>query len=493
MERLSNLAIRLVTTDDELLGSIESLECVMIESVFHANVGDLRRSWLAGRRAMNIAQIMGLNRMGHKAQYQILDSSLNYHPQFMWFRILFTDRYLCLMLGFSQGSLDRSMGSEELLTSDTPVGRLERIHCVVASRILERNESRSNFEDLTLTRAIDMEMQGAARSLPSKWWLTPDMSSRLTDAQELFWNTRRIFAQLMHYNLLNQLHLPHMLHSPSASRSLAYSRLTCASASREILSRFITLRSFNGFAYSCRTADFLALMAALTLLLAHLDSRRHPTDAGDLLAHHYHSDRAMIEKIQENMDEFNRLHSDALSARSTDLLRRLSTLDADTTNSTLRKVNVIKEAGGALTSNVEINTIVSVDIPYFGTIEISQEGTSKEISKAGPASATASGPAKSPQGVSPPCTPVQSQINTVMSAEDGISIAAGCSPSDAHLEPLAALGTNEVELYDSQLLQQEQYPGLVADREDWVFQGVDSFFFETLLDGTSNRDTESTA
>lgn len=492
MQRMSDLAIRLVTTNDELLGSIEALECVMIESVFQANIGNLRRSWIACRRAMNIAQLMGLNRPRHKAHYEVLDPGANYHPHLMWFRILFLDRHLCLMLGFPQGSLDRNMGSEEVLATDTPMGRLERIHCVVASRILERNESRSSIADITLTRAIDKELQGAVRSLPSKWWLTPDLDSKLTDAQGLFWNTRRLFAQLMHYNLLNQLHLPHMLHSFSAGCSFEYSRLTCANASREVLSRFITLRSFNGIAYSCRTVDFLALMAALTLLLAHLDSRRHPTDAGDLLAHQYHSDRAMIEKVQENMEEVNRLNSDALSAESADLLRRLLTIDGDTTGSTLRKVDVVQEPISTMVSQVENSPIVSVHIPYFGTIQVSREGINKEASKPGPALEPTRGPAKSAQSASLPDAPVYSQNNTMLSAEGGTSVAAGYSHSNAHLRALATPDTDVTDLYGSQLFRQEQYPGLVAVTEDWALQGVDAFFFESLTGGANNEGGKST-
>lgn len=493
MERMSDLAIRLVTTNDELLGSIEALECVMIESVFQANIGNLRRSWLACRRAMNIAQLMGLNRAGHKAHYEALDPEASYHPQLMWFRILFLDRHLCLMLGFPQGSLDRSMGSEEVLETDTPMGRLERIHCVVASQILERNESRQHIEDTTLTRAIDMELQGAVRSLPSKWWLTPDLDSKLTDAQGLFWNTRRIFAQIMHYNLLNQLHLPHMLHSSPAGRSSEYSRLTCANASREVLSRFITLRSFNGIAYSCRTVDFMALMAALTLLLAHLDSRRHPTDAGDLLAHQYYSDRAMIEKVQENMEEVNRLNSDALSARSADLLRRLLTIDADTTGSTTRRIDVIQEPASNVSSHVDSNPIVSVHIPYFGTIQISREGLNKAAPKPGPAYTPTNGPAKSPHTISLPDAPVHSQDDTTTSAGYGTSAAAGYSHSNENPGTLPTPDTDVAGLYDSLLFQQEQYPGLVAGGQDWAFQGVDAFFFESLMGCTSNDGGESTA
>ena len=79
-ERLADFAINLVTTNDELLGSIEGLECVMIESVYHANIGSLRRSWLASRRAMNIAELMGINRSDHQPQYQVLDNRTKHHP-----------------------------------------------------------------------------------------------------------------------------------------------------------------------------------------------------------------------------------------------------------------------------------------------------------------------------------------------------------------------------------------------------------------------------
>ena len=107
------------------------------------------------------------------------------------------------MLGLSQGCLDRSMASEAMLANDTPMGRLERINCVVASRILERNGSAPSSSDLVLTQSLDVELQKAARSLPSKWWLIPSLDVASTDSQSLFWNTRWLFAQLLHYDLLN--------------------------------------------------------------------------------------------------------------------------------------------------------------------------------------------------------------------------------------------------------------------------------------------------
>ena len=528
MERLADLAISHVTSNDELLGSIEGLECVMIESVYLANIGSLRRSWLASRRAMSIAQLIGISRSDHQAQYQVLDQNTKYHPELMWFRIVFLDRCLCLMLGLSQGSLDRSMASDVMLASDTPMGRLERLHCVIASRILERNESKPSSNDLALTRTLDVELQRAARSLPSKWWLVPSLDTASTDSEALFWSTRQLLAQVIHYNLLNQLHLPYMLRSSSAERKSEYSLIACVNASREVLSRFITLRSFNGIAYSCRTVDFFALMAAMTLLLAHLDSNLSETE--NLLAHQYHSDRAMIEKVQENMKEVNRLNSDTLSAQSADLLGRMLTIEVETADAyprCARRVSVQEARTGTALLDQDDDAVVSVHIPYFGIIKIARDGISKEVTKLQDTTATTNRQGQSqivdrsdhartesfftggaqmrPSALPGPGKFPSVEVITPVRADYGQVEALSNMSSNNHAKTHGQLETFPIPtncvnddaashfalqlqngLSDS-LLEHGEYPGLTAGGDDWAFQGVDMAFFESLMRSTGNE------
>lgn len=371
MKRLVDEAISHVTTNDELLGSLESLECIMLESLYQVNIGNLRRSWVASRRAMSVAQLMGLHRSDNQTLYKMLDSKTKYNPQLMWLRIIILDRHLSLLLGIPQGCVDHSMASEARLANDSPMGRLERLHCVIMSRILERNESKLSSQDLAATRAIDLELQKAARSLPSKWWMAPKLDIASTDLQALFWDTRRLVAQICHYNLLIQLHLPYMLRPSSADSKYEYSRITCVNASREVLSRYITLRSFNRIAYSCRTVDFLALMAAMALLLAHMNSHRDGVE--NMLANQYLGDRGMIEQVQENMNEINRLNSDALSAQSAELLRALLAIEMETGDERVSvrepgSEEMVHQDGMSLEEGV-----VRVHIPYFGIIRIARE------------------------------------------------------------------------------------------------------------------------
>lgn len=476
MERLVDIATSRITKDDKFLGSMESLECLTIESVYHANVGNLRRSWLAIRRAMSVAQLMGLNRAHDQTQHEVLGARTNYDPSIMWFRIVEFDRYLCMMLGLPQGCLDRSMVSSAALASDTLLGRMERVHCVVASRILERNENPPSSQDPTLTRDLDVELQKAARRLPSKWWLVPDL--RLSpDPQSLFWDTRRLFAQVLHYNLLNQLHLPYMLRSsttiPNAKHE--YSLITCVNASREMLSRFVALRSFDGVAYGCRTIDFIALMAAMTLLLAHLDSHRSETE--NLLAHQYHSDRAMIEQVKDSMEELNRASSDALSAQIADWLARLLAIDAEAAGDDGQprgaRTVVVQEAG---VKTADANGVMIVQLPCFGVLKITREGMSRDVhAQQHKAQGDRDNTAASVETITPLLGSGSLGVRTPPATESTLD--PGERPTTLEtLSPSAPVSDDIYPLHQRLV----QYPEVAVGGENWAFQGVDWAFFENL-------------
>ncbi|KAJ5424968.1 hypothetical protein N7465_000038 [Penicillium sp. CMV-2018d] len=220
-----------------------------------------------------------------------------------------------------------------MFAKDSASGRLERIHCVIASRILERNESDSASYNYIWTQDVDKELHRAAQSA-------------------VFWEMRRLQEQLFHYNLLNQLHLPYMLRE-SVERKFEYSRITSVNSCREILSRFIMLRRWSRVAFSCRTIDFTALMAAMTLLLAHLDSHRSPM-------------------AQDNMEELNRLNPDTLNARSAQLLARLLAIEAKAAGGDPQSAQSVS-VQGAGTGKSQSHDMTTPNkheyIPYFGVIK----------------------------------------------------------------------------------------------------------------------------
>ncbi|KAJ4198915.1 hypothetical protein NW759_016190 [Fusarium solani] len=295
---------------------VEELECLMLEAVLLANGGHLQRSWLVFRRLVADAQLMGIHRRQHLAK--ALDPHNNLDTGFFWFRILYTERLLCLLLGLPQASTDCTMGDETaLLVEEHPVGRLERMHCVIASKLLQRNDMETNYDQET--RNIDLQIQRAAQSMPPRWWLMPNLSGISDDAQG-FGETIRLTNQLFHLFLIIQLHLPYMLRSTASSKQRD-STTTCVNSSREVMVRFISFRSIQSVAFYCRAIDFFALIASMTLLLAHIDS--HQNNEGESLAHQRPSDRALIEQAMEYMDDFNKSSQDILSKRSAEVIRNL--------------------------------------------------------------------------------------------------------------------------------------------------------------------------
>jgi hypothetical protein len=393
-ERCTNTAISLVTRQDELLGSIESLECVVLESVYQCNSGNLRLSWIAVRRAMLLAQTMGLHLTGgnshrRETQAHFLDpSGPRAELPNLWFRIVHYDMQLSRMLGLPPGVADRSKNPlpPYNMAVDTPEGYLEQVYRHVMILALAQRSADASPPDLKATQALDQELQRAANSVPSHWWLPPNLAECSKSPPKLFWAMRRLIIQMLHHDLRNQLNVPYMLAKGEADRQRSeLARLACVNSSREILSRFILLRDFNQTASSCRFANFLGLMAAITLVLAHLGGSRRPrsqnqdeisSQVDSLLSHQAPSDRAMMEQALETMRRVSASSGDALSAQSADVLHRL--LDIEASN------NLYNAAGSAYVSvhaqsdsQPAIATATSAPeegerhfIPYFGVVRI---------------------------------------------------------------------------------------------------------------------------
>jgi len=86
-ENIITIVTTTVTSDDELIGSMEGIECLVLQAVYEVNAGNLRRSWLAFRRAINFAQLMGLHRVSLKTSQQVPDL-METRRHYMWYQIM---------------------------------------------------------------------------------------------------------------------------------------------------------------------------------------------------------------------------------------------------------------------------------------------------------------------------------------------------------------------------------------------------------------------
>ncbi|KAK4941627.1 hypothetical protein LTR10_018504 [Elasticomyces elasticus] len=478
MERLANTAISLVTTNEELLGSMESLECILLEGLYHLNCGNIRRGWLAHRRALVAAQLTGIHR-SRCPTVKTISIDANIDPQYIWSQIVYMDRFLSLILGLPSGQPDVRLDLDMTSTPVTSTDRLERCHARITGRILERNQLGVSKHVRDMTMDIDKELRTTAESLPADFWRPPDFTGIDLNSDEAFRETMRIRDQVTHYTLLNQLHLPFLM-CPNRCE-IEYCRTSCMYASREVLTRFIAFRSMNNSWSCCRLADYLALVAGMTLMISHLDSHRYKGE-DNLLAHQRLADRATVEQALKIMKLNSEVHEDMLSAKCACLLQNLLRIEA--------AAQRYRSQG----DESQQDDVLFITVPYFGTVQIGRDGIK-------PAGKSSLEPQQNPEaditiggigsvhfrdsvvasGSYPPTTDVharppqshlaesqqqtQPQLDELHTATDGADL------------PSAAFT-------DDFVMQQDLYTGAAAGINDWVFQGIDTAFFDSLMMGT---------
>src|SRR3569833_2154898 len=98
------------------------------------------------------------------------------------------------------------------------MGKLERLHGAMMGRIGERNDHvrqqttrwATDHKSYTETQDIDHELKCAARLMPAKWWVTPELDSSVP-YDEASQQPARVLTQVHHQNLLVLLPGPYFL------------------------------------------------------------------------------------------------------------------------------------------------------------------------------------------------------------------------------------------------------------------------------------------
>ncbi|RYP52331.1 hypothetical protein DL769_010697 [Monosporascus sp. CRB-8-3] len=480
MDQLVNATTALVTTNEEFYGTVEILQCILMEAAYQLGNGSIQKSWRANRRAMLVAQEIGVHRPCNR-KFKTIDSRTEINREVVWFRILYYDRYYCLILGFPQGSPDISMVSGPVMADDEPLGRLDRAHAAIAARLLERIDGRnlSPEEDCAMTQVIDAELLRAAKLMPIKFWLQPNFHGIRPESKREFWETWRGMSQVYHFNLINQLHLPQLLRF-KADGSGDYSKLACMNANREVLTRYMAYRATNTRDGSCLTFDFLTLMAAITLLLAHLDSHLYKrVRSTSVLEHQRLCDRTMLEQVLSIMETVYEVTNDPMSESSIKMLRCLLRIEEDAAEGGKYSAQCVQEPGrsqhgGEDEGLWENRTVLRICIPYFGLVRIVREGFGPAESGFSPA------PRSSEElGISLPANPGAGrnlESPGPVQAQHPL-IGEPPPPNLVSEQPLAAPFSTTG--YEECPLQEYWNPDMMEGAEDWAFQGVDLDFFST--------------
>ncbi|KAJ5587342.1 uncharacterized protein N7459_003107 [Penicillium hispanicum] len=331
-----------VISDDELTGSVEGVECLALQGMYEVNAGNIRRSWLSFRKAITIAQLLGLHRVAIKLPLARLDL-LEAKRHHLWYQISRGERYLSTLLGVPSctGSAVFPFADDAAWLSPEDLYHKNLYH--ISGLILARNQE-DCAHSFSTTQRISEKLDSLAEQMPPAWWEMPTniLTTRTKEASIQF---ERIMCQIWHFELATLVHLPFMLRA-ATDRRYEHSRLSCLNASRNLINRWTIIRENHSTLLFSNLLEFQAFTAATTLLLGLLGPSRD-------LVQERHEDSQLIERVVQNFERLKqRGIGMSVGAQSISVIRTLQLfLHGETPSDRLR-----------------------LEIPFFGIIKIARSG-----------------------------------------------------------------------------------------------------------------------
>jgi hypothetical protein len=483
MEELAESAIKMVNMDDVLLGTLEGIENLILEGLYHIDGGNIRRAWITTRRAVMAAQLLGLHRPGYY-RFKVISDHSKLHPEVMWPCIVSMERVLSLLLGLPSSTIAPSSAVQDATSASEQSTSLAQVMMYLTAKVLERNQIQGSPQALDLTREIDHQLIKMTGNMPSTFWRPLSFAGLEVDSVEAFFEIRRTLDYMCYYTVVNQLHLPYIL-CPSHSSQSIYSRIACVNASREVLTREIAIRTFNPVATCSRMGDFMALIAGMTLMLVHLVSHCQET-TGNLLAHQRLSDRATVERALECMKSMSELRDDALAARCAVLLRDLLAVEADAAQGHTYRAHALERINDD--GKDSPNTLI-INVPYVGIVRIAREGMVSmtpfkaqdrdvfgDVTIGGIGSLHVNSPRLSDH------TNTDSTSDVAAVPQEATSEAINTPSTLQHATHIPQVTSRDFFTQQDQL-----FPNASASVDDWVLQGFDVAFFDVLMHGAGDQ------
>lgn len=175
------------------------------------------------------------------------------------------------MLGLPSGFSDRFYELEastplvEPALYDSWVAQFVHRCALEAGDVIDRNVSKA--KTLPASRKPSQRMVELEASAPAGWWDLP--TSLPSPGAELDRLVDILLVQLFFFHVQMYTHLPCLTAETGAAIDGNASKQDCSSAARELLKRYLLLRSRvkGAYVFDCRTSDFVGFTAALVLLL----------------------------------------------------------------------------------------------------------------------------------------------------------------------------------------------------------------------------------
>jgi hypothetical protein len=342
-DRCVNTIDRLIINDEDLCGTLPSLEAILLLSKWYTNIGRPRKAWLLTRRGVELAQLAGLHISTAKEPHP--DDKLYDRRLKLWTMLGLNDRFLCMILGLPYAVQERLYRPQVERRLKTEPRNMET-YCLqlslVMGPIIDRNQEDPAKMSIGETLKLEQDMENQARLMPDHFWQQqiPDQKLSIDEAVE------RLLLPFMFHYMRATLHLPFMLQS-HGDRRYQFSREAALESSRNALLAYNRLRSAGMMSpYICRLIDFQAFSVAMLLIINVIG---------------YSEDAPNYSPEQDNKDW-------AIIDATTEVLRHAAMEPAGT----VAQQSLLILEGLSKNMDKECPTAASckVSVPYFGNVTV---------------------------------------------------------------------------------------------------------------------------
>ncbi|KAL3963008.1 hypothetical protein ACCO45_004531 [Purpureocillium lilacinum] len=266
-----------VLCDEDTACSIDGLECMTLIALVHLNNGAMRSAWMAFRRALDVARLIGL-----PSSFSL--SARDSDSPDMALQLCFLDSEPGLGVD-PFGGVDESW-NDPIAGDEATIQR--RISLVVA-QIAQRNAN-GLARNRDALRNIDESLSKIQDSVPPSWWNCPSLPQErsLDSAQE----PSRLICQLWLFQTRMYAHLPTAFGDITDDAIQSLER--CMEACQAGLQQYLGLQHARAQLSRCRTIDQSAFTAAAVLILAKTVPRSKRVGAAAVT---YDSDRTLLDQV----------------------------------------------------------------------------------------------------------------------------------------------------------------------------------------------------
>ncbi|EED14840.1 C6 finger domain protein, putative [Talaromyces stipitatus ATCC 10500] len=338
-----NAIDRLIINDEDLCGTLPSLEAILLLSKWYTSLGRPRKAWLMTRRGIELAQLAGLH----------ISTARDPHPEDtlynrrlkLWTMLGLNDRFLCLILGLPYGiqeNIYRPQVERRLRTESPNMESYCLQLSLIMGPIIDRNQQDPANMSIAETLKVEQEMETQARSMPDHFWQEQPPRHKMSTDEAV----ERVMLPFMFHYMRATLHLPFMLQS-HGNRSYRFSQQAALESSRNAMRAYNRLRSEGMMSpYVCRLIDFQAFSVAMLLIINLIgyseDSPNHSPEQDE-------KDWALVDETTEVIRHAAAEPAGTVARQSLLILEGISS-------------NVDKECPSSASCKISV--------PYFGSVTV---------------------------------------------------------------------------------------------------------------------------